>query len=256
MYWELEKAMKEIKERKKEGVSKKVREWFRKNEIPFLPLPSLGKKIPAVLFRHIATARFEDIQFEQRCREFGLVAINFEFKEDIFIECNPSKMRLIRLYLFDGFGKKGGERLKRIDLIDSNRISEIKGLPISEIEVNGGRKLWEVHHEMRKKIGLNSNIIDLSPWLKQIGRAKDYYKYLMLIFISDAILFESFESPGFPDLEEFKQKVVIPAREFAIRNIGLDPLIVYHPDCQDLLGRLLGEDKILRYYPAEVAQVL
>jgi|GEM_PF-1842609 hypothetical protein len=255
MYWELEKAMKEIKERKKEGVSKKVREWFRKNEIPF-PLPSLGKKIAGVLFRHIATARFEDIQFEQRCREVDLVAINFEFKEDIFVECNPSKMRLIRLYLFDGFGKRGGEKIKRIDLIDPNRISEIKGLPISEIEVNGGR-LWEVHHKMRKKIGLNSKIIDLSPWLKQIGRAKDYYKYLMLIFISDAILFESFESPGFPDLEEFKEKVVIPAREFAVDTLGLEPIIVYHPDCeQDFLGRLLGEDKVLRYYPAEVAEVL
>jgi hypothetical protein len=243
MYWTLGEAIKELEKRQSQReLMERIDEFLGSCPIP--------KGFNGFLARHIATARLEDIQFEERCKALGLCPINLEYLEDVFLPENPSKTRLVILYGFDGYGKNGGPRLKKVELVESLR--RIKGIPLKKIKTKKSEFLWEFHHRARKIVGLEGEIIDISDWLKSLGSAANYYTYLFAAFSTRGILFESFESPGFPHLEIFKRRVVIPAWQFVVKEFGVKPLIVYHP-CS---GSEKEEEQILNFYPARVLEAL
>jgi len=244
MYWSLEVAVQELHERQKgrgfrEEKKKQIEEFLGNCPIPFGPYGFLA--------RHIASARIEDVEFENRCRDAGLIPLTLEYPFDTFVTNNPSKMRLLRVTVFEGRGKKGGPRLSPIYLVSRKRLSNLHGLPLSEIKIQWGERLVQFHHRTRNVVGLRGQIVDISDWLKSIGRAKEYYKYFLAAFTIRGILFESFESPGFPTLERFTNTVVLPAWQWVKSEFGLEPLIVRHPDCSPE-----EEEAILNWYPKEI----
>jgi len=240
MYVGLEEAVKELQQRQKNiELVKKVNKFLGSG----CPIPQ-GPN--GFLARPIASARWEDFYFKQRCEKVGLFPISLEYTNDLFATYNPSKARLARIYWFDGYGKNGGAKITKEYLVED--INAINGLPLSQIKIKNGELLVEFHHRLRNLLGLGGKIIDVSDWLKSIGPAKKYYPYLLAAAVTRGILFESFESPGFPDLEKFKKEVVIPAWDQVVEKFGV-PLVVYHPDPNS--G---NEENILNWYPREISR--
>jgi hypothetical protein len=203
------------------------------------------------LARQVATCRFEDINFFERCQQVGLLPIWLEYLNDKFTIQNPSKMRLLKIQTFDGLGKRGGPRLQLIKLI--KQPASWEGKPIVEIETDEGENLVELHHRLRQTIAWNyhGNIIDASYWLKKLGEAKNYYRHYFLAMVTRGILFESYESPSSYELEKFKYYVVNPAWNWVIKEGFPPPLIVLHPDCEP------GEEEMmLNWYPISVLSEL
>ncbi len=245
-YWGLEEAKQELQRRQRDDKLREKAESILKD----CPLPE-GQY--GFLARHVASARFEDVQFQTRCRESGLKAIWLEFSEDKFVTVNPSKMRLIKIRVYCGKGKRGGDKLISGYLVDPRKLNFLNGVPMNRIYCKNGEPLTKVHREMRNSLGLNNgNVLDISKWLKSIGPAKQYYPKFFMALTHRGILFESFESPGFPTLDKFNEEVVIPAIEETIEKLGVEPLIVYHPTCISSEE----EAKILNYYPKEVLSYL
>jgi hypothetical protein len=245
MYWKLEEAIKELKIRKKDKrLGKKVKEFLNQT-----PIVMREDEVIGFLARHIASGRLEDIQFEERCKKHGIIPVNLEYLQDLFIPENPSKRRLVELYIFKGYGKKGGRKVEKISLV--NNIESIKKKKLIEITIktqNGEIFLYEFHHHLRKYLGLKGEIVDISHWLKEKGgKAEKYYPFLMAFGLKDAIIFESFDTPCFPDLDLFKKNVVLPAIEFIVKEFGEMPLIVYHPEVAPD-----EEEFVTNYYSAKV----
>lgn len=246
MYWELEKAIEEL--RRRQGNKILLRQV---NEIlGDCPVPA-GQY--GFLARHIASARLEDCQFEERCREVGLKPIFLTYPGDTFVSNNPDKLRLIQLFILLGYGKKGGPRLKKIYLLSQQDVRQIDGkVQLDHLLTHWGEPLVRFHHRARKIVGLKGEEVDMSTWLKSIGRAREYYKYFLVIFLTKGILFESFESPGFPNLDTFAQLVVFPAWRWIRVEFGCSPLIVRHP----ATNSPEEEKRILNWYPSTVLEAI
>jgi hypothetical protein len=243
MYWKLEEAVIELKRRQQGQLMMAVDAFLGEN----CPIP---KGFNGFLARPIANARIETIEFEKRCKAVGLKPFALEYTQDIFLANNPDKMNLVRLYVYLGRGKRGGDKLKRIDLVDY--INRFNGIPLSSIKTKKGELLVDFHHRACILTGLQSEIIDLSAWLKSIGPADKYYPYFLAGFLTRGILFESFDVSGFPQLKDFKERVVIPAWEDVANRFEAEPLIVYHPQCESPDE----ERRILNFYPPEIIKVL
>jgi hypothetical protein len=239
MYWNLDEAKRELARRQREcrDLASGIDEILGDN----CPIPAGNF---GFIPRQIATCRYEDLLFAQRCRAGGLRPIWLEYGEDAFCSSNPSKMRLVRMRLFGGVGKKGGAKMRVLRLLGNP--AEWEGKPLGEIRLDSGENLREFHHRLRRNIGWNDSALDTSAWLKEKGesRAEKFYRIFFLVFVSRGILFESFESPGFPDLLRFRKKIVEPAWEWVSENF-LPPLIVLHPGGPDS-----REKKLLNWYPA------
>ncbi len=172
---------------------------------------------------HIASFGFDDIEFVELAQCLGLVPVVLEYSEDIFVSVNPDKMSYVKLKVFEGFGRKGGAKLKTIRLVKDIRRIERK--PFKEIQIDRGENLVEFHHRHRELAGINTPVIEASRWLKKFGRARDYYFYLFVMVSVYGVLFESFES-DFYDEGSFKREIVEPAFAKAVKELGVEPLIV------------------------------
>lgn len=242
-YWNLEEAIRELELRQlNNDLVCKVNEKINGCPIPF--------GFNGFLVRHVATSREEDVLFVKRCKEFGLKPIFPTYIQDPFVSNNPSKVRIIRLYLNFGSGRKGGPRLKRVDLV--NNMGLINGIPLCKIKTKWEEPLCVFHSRARSFVGLQEEVIDISDWLKSIGSARVYYKYLFVAFLVRGILFESFESPGFCDLDIFFREVVVPAWNRVKEEFDYYPLIVKHPDTKDPEE----EKRILNWYPNDIMEVI
>ena len=246
MYWEIEKAVEELKirQRQNEELIMKVNKFLGK--CCSIPLGFNG-----FLVRHVASARLEDLELEKRCEMMGLRPIFLEYSEDKFLTTNPSKIRLVRMIVFEGYGRKC-PRLQRVYLVNRKELDVLNNLPISQIKTYWEESLVKFHHQTREIVGLKGEIIEISEWLKGIGPAREYYKYLLAACVIRGILFESFESPGFPNLDVFKNQVVLPAWNWVKTNFGYAPLIVRHPDTSSIEE----EEMILNWYPSAVLKAI
>lgn len=220
MYWKLEEAVKELKQRQNDAaLSRKINDFL--TDCP-VPQGNFG-----FLARQIATCRCEDFFFAEKCRESGIEPVWLEYGEDRFCSNNPDKMSLVRLRVYGGRGRNGGPKLKNISVVQN--FSQYDGVPLSRIVTNWGESLVEMHHRLREKSGIKGNCLDVSAWLQGVGDAKKYYEYFLAAVCLRGILFENFEDSGFPKLQAFKNRVVLPALEKVRKRFGCDPLIVIHP---------------------------
>lgn len=242
-YISLEEAVKELRNRQAKMVG-----WNKVQKI-------IGTKCPlpvgtyGFLWRHVATSRWEDIQFARRCEEWNLKPIWGTFIHDQFLTRNPSKTRIGRVKWREKVG------LCKAWVIDP---IVCEGLSFSQIKTIWGEGLIEFHKCFRETINLPTNqhsVIDLSKWVQSFGKASDYYFPLMSFMTVGGIYFESFETVGVNgspqrDLKRFKEEVVIPAIEKVEEFLGMQPLIVEHP--------VPGQDEkiVLEEYPPLIGKFL
>ncbi len=254
-FFDLRKALEEAWRRfENRDVQKRVEEIFTAAslEIPLRNIVESNGPTP-ILMRHLAAARLEEIQFKLRCEEIDVKGYIISYERDLFVVENPSKRRLVEIRTYNGRGRNRGIREKVLRLVDISRNS---GRPLNCVMTIGGKKLVDFH---RRTFDLLVSLptIDLSDWLIKVGgnSSRKAQKYYPLIFLLSAagrlIIFESFESPGFPHLDSFNREVVIPAWDYARSVVGVEPIVVYHPSQPDpIWGET--EEVILKYYPPQV----
>jgi hypothetical protein len=238
-YWYLDEAVQELERRQSIGITRELEEAYN-----FFWLPK--GKLYGFLGRHIASCRLEELQFFKRCVRSGLQPLWLEYLDDHFCTNNPSKIRLVKLRILLGRGKRGGVREKIVRAVDLSRAST----SIRELRTWWGEHLYEFHHRVLNCILGAVQIVDMSHWFKQWGRASSYYEPYLALAIAHGVLFESFESPGFPDLERFKKNVVIPSYNRLVQRWGVEPIIVYHPVPPEM------EAMYLNYYPPEILRFI
>lgn len=237
-------ARKELKKRRKlnnlQEIIKIIKNELWKNNQP--PLPALSGGAPkAYLWRNIASARKEDVEFELIARSNGFIPYWLEYPDDKFSSRNQTKIDLVRMFLHSGNGKSGGPKLEKIKLLDPE---EWENKPFQDIITREGEPLIEFHHRIRKIVfpSLGSETItDISPWIKSQGsQSKDNYPAFLAIFILNGVLFEDFDSPfsgkkeAAVQLNRFKESVFLPAFRKVAEITGLKPLIVKLPSKQSL----------------------
>lgn len=201
----------------------------------------------AVLFRQVATPNFELERFLFLASITGLIPLVFEFHQDKFVTRNPAKYALARMGFFDGIGRNGGPRSKRISIVD---LDMADGTPFTHLTTSWGESFVEFHHGLLSLFSPNTSVcrFDGSEWLKNHGgNARNYYTDFFQLFVRHAVLFESFLLSTDEDTI-FTTDVVLPAFAEVVSNSGFKPLIC-KLDPPDREG-----DPLLYSYPMSLHQ--
>lgn len=223
IYTPLEDAVKEIEQR----ASDEALSEYAKAHLPVGRPALLDNRKCAVLFRQVATPNYEFRRFVSLVDGLDdYTPVVFEYYEDKFVDKNEFKYYLGMLAFFCGRGKKGGEKLVYLNVIDFNTS---RGKKLSEIKTPWGQGLIEFHHElMENEYGSKVKKAvtgDLTGWLKQNGiHAAEYYKNYLSLFLQKDILFENFML----DSKEmsFTKEIFLPAFLKIYKETGRKPLIV------------------------------
>lgn len=224
-YCSIHQAVKELAVRQRTGVCERVAAWQSRQGFPVSPIPTLERGV-AILGRHVATARFEDIVFSEMARSAGLIPGWFEYSGDRFATASAFKRSLVRPQLCTKVGKAG-------PIVITQRIVNVESAinkPLHAISTNSGESLPAWHHALHEKVFGKTLRIDVSRHLQSIGSAAQYYAYYLSWAISHGILFEDFHGGESGDgLDRFTAGVFEPAWERVHNEIGIEPLIVPLP---------------------------
>lgn len=222
VYTPLEQAIDSLKEREaNEELREKVKSILP-NGIPEI----LEGKKSAILFRHLATPNYEIRRFVSIIDVIDhLDPVFWEYHSDKFTSNNECKHALGKMSFHFGRGKKGGQIINRVNVIDFNTYN---GKKISDVKTVWGESLIDFHHNLftntYPKID-HSAFFDASEWFsKSGGNAKEYYKYFLTLFLQNGILFENFML----DEKEmsFTKEVFLTAFIEVYKQTGFKPLIV------------------------------
>lgn len=237
IYTPLEEAKKEIWRRWNDKELRKKVEEFLGGDIP----EPFRKEPRAVLFRNIITADFEACRFFDLTRDFGIKPLGWEYLDDAFCTRNDDKLNLGRLPILKGVDKNKKYIVYYKKVINLMKSDNQKFCNIKTID---GENIINFHHKLVKNIS-DIEIQDGSDWITKKGRkAKDYYKYLFGLFVSNGILFENFLLNK--DENEFTREIVKPAFKKVERQFGLKPLIV------ELLEKDKATDMYWWCYPGNI----
>lgn len=247
-YFNLEDAAVELRLRQQNGIAGKARallgtDW---DNCPF-PNGEYG-----FLARSVSTGRIEDWLFAQRAAQVGLTPVWAEYPGDKFTTTSPDKARLAKMLIDLGEGRNGGHRTEVVRVI--SHPARWEGRTITEVRTDQGEPLVAFHHRLREAVfgtGVRSPI-DLTAWLKSIGRAEQYYRVYFAMAATRGVLFENFDADGLPSLADFNSRVVHPAYEWVKENLGAEPLIVFHPKWTTRLEA----EYVLEYYHGAVLGAL
>ena len=205
------------------------------------------------LARQVASCRLEEIQFVERCESVGLQPFQLEYTGDQFTTRSLDKMRLTRILVGQGAGRNGGEKVFSYHLI--RRPAQWEGRSLMEMIADNGEPLTEFHHRLRQTAfeGRDDHFADVTSWLWQLGRrAREFYYGFLTAFTVRGILFEDFTADGNLALSRFDGQVVYAACQKVIRTIGVEPLIVRHPEC----ATKDEERRTMDYYSDKVIPLL
>lgn len=245
VYFSPEEARNELLLRRKDPVFLKA----VINVIGELPYGLLENKPFAVLSRHVATARMEDVLFAEEMNRVGLTPTWIEYTHDLFTSANPDKNILWKMFIFKGQSKKGNEISARFRVISDPCSWERKR--ICDLVTPWGESLVAFHHRLRFEVfqpHLAGNVIDASYWLKgHGGKASLYYRAYLSLFMAHGVLCEDFEE--FPDQPEsyswFRETIFLPSLEWVVKEFGVRPIIIrlpwrkhldwYHPNVEQVL---------------------
>ena len=187
-------------------------------------LPEVLKKEPrAISTRQLATPNEEfSIFYEVACLS-DLSPLAWEFYDDTFVATNRDKAGLGKLGLLKGLDKKLGPIMKYEKIIDLTGCCENK--KFKDIETTWGEKLIDFHHNLLKLYFPNVELYDASRWYRSKGGSpKEYYPFLLALFIQNGILFDNFNINGYE--KSFSIETVFPALQKINKVFGLKPLIV------------------------------
>ncbi len=224
VYTPLSEALKILEERRKDKDLVKKIEELLKGDIPEI----LNSNKCAILGRHIATPNFENRMFVKISKEYNLRPVFFEYLKDKFVSKNDFKLSLGQLRINDGYNRNGDRTIHKVSIIDFH---ENDGKAISEINTLWGTSLVQFHRDLNTVYKLDLTEVafyDLSDWImRHGGKATNFYKDLLLLFVCHGILFENFLVENDPS--SFSKKIVIPAIENIKKITGCEPLIVPIP---------------------------
>lgn len=223
IYTPLDVALKELEERTKDVGLKSLIEKSINTDLPQV----LFDKKCAVVFRQLTTPNYEMRRFINLVDTTeDLTPLFWEYKKDKFTDNNEWKYHLAKLSFYGGRGKKGGEKISHVRVVDFNLF---RGKMISEVNTLWNQSLVEFHHELFKAAfsgkEINPEFFDASDWFAMSGgNAKDYYENFLKIFVCHAVLFENFmlDEKEF----EFTKDIFLPAFLGVIEKFGKKPLII------------------------------
>lgn len=222
VYTPIDRAITEIKQRKSDEILELRVSKILKNDVPKIFIDHTN----AVIFRQIATPNYEIRRFVNLVDFLsGFNLLFFEFHQDKFTSNNEYKHSLGQLRFFDGYGKKGGAKIERVNIIDFNSCN---GKTFSDIRTLWNESLISFHKRFFKETYISlkrDNYFEASNWLQKHGSsAKDYYIDFLALFVRHSILFENF----LLDEKEvdFSRKVFLPAFINVYKKTGKKPLVV------------------------------
>jgi hypothetical protein len=228
IYTPLPVAKKEIWKRWNNSALQDKVNTFLHNDIPEF----LKDKPRSIYWRHLISPNFEFLHFWELSKQIELEPICIEYLSDIFTAKNSCKYHLCKLYFYNGKGRKGGNKISTLKIIDFNA----EGKKLTEIETLWRENLVEFHHRMLRAAIDDISIYDSSPWF-------NYYYHLVLL-ICHGVLFENFLMND--EEREFTEKIIIP-NFLKVRDVfGVQPLIVR------LLPPETETDPYWFYYPESI----
>lgn len=219
MYTTGQEARQELLRRREDYGLKNRVEAFLGNLPNGFPREPFAGSLP-----HVASARLYDFCFREEARKIGLQSWWFEYLTDEFNPNNPDKNGLWKLRVLSGYGRKGGARVHKVNIVgDPHRYRKKR---INDLLTLRGESVVEFHHRLHRKAFPEDNVLDMSSWIKSCGgKAERYYPSTLCLFIWHGILFDDFHAQ-IPGLDEFRERLVIPSFERVKREIGVPPLIV------------------------------
>lgn len=235
IYIPLEFAKEEILKRWNDKQLRKKVETFLQGDVP-----DVFKKSPkAILARQILSPNFELLHFLELAEAISLDPACFGNLDDKLVVKNFDKYYLCKLYFDDGIGKRGGEKLSALRIVDFNKFN---GKTFRSTQTIFGTGLVDFHQAMAHSMGLNTFFFDASQFLQKKGRtSKNYYKYFLSLFICHGVLFENYLLTG--EYGNLTRELLLPNYRLVKELFGVDPLIVR--------GVSMEEEDLLhwRYYP-------
>jgi hypothetical protein len=221
IYSTLEDAVSELDKRKDDKVlEKKLLDFWGENKPYFFD----NEVITAVLSKPIITPNLEFKYFLDVAQEFGLSISLLEYKDGKFVGKNPEKKHLGKLLIYKGHGKKNGNKLEHLSIVNFNKE---EGKKLSEVATLTGKNLATFHSDLLKKAfaEFDFKTFDISSWFNRTRYLDAYYLYYLSLFIKDGILFENFVMDQ-KEESKFTFEKFIPSFEKATEIFGVKPLIV------------------------------
>lgn len=188
-------------------------------------LPEFADNPRGVLFRQLCSAD-NNFHFFYQCSNYiGGNPLILEYLDDIFVHFNDAKMGLgrLRVTLEDGTPAT----------VDIMNFHENEKKKLRDVVIKAGGGIVDFHHNLFEVSKYKVTILENSKWFKSIGKASEYYYFLLLHFVAHGFLFETFLTKENLTTQEdyekecgFTKNIVIPALERINENFGLSPLIV------------------------------
>lgn len=213
-YHSLDEARAEILKRSADPALRREVESFLGEKL----LPPFRQSPKAFIFRQIASPDQAIAMFWYFSRYLNLDPLILEFHEDTFSAGNDDKMQFIRPLVADETGK-----LQYIGLASRQASNQRK---LSELKCWDGRPLIEFHHGLMKKSECPLATHEASAWLKNLGKARDYYPHLFAHCIAHAVQVEYFDLEHSGSETSWVADVVQSAFQAVRERFGLDPIIV------------------------------
>jgi hypothetical protein len=219
IYTTLEEAKAEIQRRWNDPeLKRKVDEYLKGN----IPEP-LRDEPKAISTAHIATPNWAFYRFWEGAKSIGLKPLAFEYTDDLFVTTNYDKASLAKMVFYHGKDDHANMITSHRHIIDLTGKNEKK--KINTIETTWGENFVDFHHRALHAFYSGVEIYDGSPWYHAMGNnAKEYYKYVLALYIRNGVLFENFMLSKKEGV--FTKEIFLPAFEFVTKTFGVRPLIV------------------------------
>ena len=140
IYTPADEAIKELERRQKAGFQEKIEKYLPAGVPEFFN----DKEKHTVIFRQLATPNYESRRFIHITEAFeNFVPVFFEYLEDKYTDNNEWKYHLGKMLFYGGKGKKGGEKISGLNVIEFNTS---RGKKIDTLKTLWGQNLVDFHH--------------------------------------------------------------------------------------------------------------
>lgn len=202
-------------------------------------LSEVGPTPCLTVARHLATADCEAHLLARVGRAADLPSLYLTYPGDRYLKDNPEKRRFLERHIFEGTGRAGGPKLKKVRL--KTRPAEPHDVRLLDIRVENAeqtvRNLLEFHLDERAVHGLSDRHVDVGRVLAALsrgtggsGRDYNYPIYFALTALGVYVL-EDFECQH----AYLKGMQAAVARAWrTTREAGLEPCFIHVPDTQAL----------------------
>ncbi len=220
IYTQIEKAGRLIRDRWADEKLRKAVEEKLEGDIPEI----LRKGPHGMIWRHIGTPDGEFERFLELCQKADLNPLCLEYIHDKFAARNFTKLGLAKLSFKKGCNKKSETLVEKEKIIDFKDAEKKK---MCELKTLWGENLVDFHHSFMKEMfpGMESNIVDISDWVKRNGGApKNYYFHILSLTLCHVVLFDDLDL--LKSEEDFVKEIILPAFHEVENEFGVRPIIV------------------------------